>query len=312
MSQPLFTIVTITYNSSKWVRNAIESVLASGFADFEYLISDDCSTDDTWEIIQQYKDSRIRAWRNIPNLGEYPNRNKALSYATGKYLLFIDGDDILYKHTLRNLSEYVHAFPEAIMIWGVPSANIDFAVLPYQFEPNITMRLIYETTHPMAIVGFSETVFRTDVLRRSGNLPTRFAIGDTYIKKRLALEGPVLLVPMGFSFWRRSEMQASLKASQSFTGFLESFHIDLEILQQCQLQHKEILLQLVKGSFARRLLKHTIFKGRFRSFFRLFRKSGLNWVDFRYIVRRYSTPFSPATDVSQPLLNSFHFTSSQN
>ena len=73
---PLFTVATITYNSSKWVRDAIESILNSTFSDFELLISDDCSSDNTWEIIQTYQDPRITAWRNEQNLGEYANRNK--------------------------------------------------------------------------------------------------------------------------------------------------------------------------------------------------------------------------------------------
>ena len=96
MPQPLFTVATITYNSSRWVRQAIESVLASSYTDFEYIISDDCSTDDTWDIIQEYKDGRIKAWRNQTNIGEYPNRNIVLRQAKGKYFLFIDGDDLTY------------------------------------------------------------------------------------------------------------------------------------------------------------------------------------------------------------------------
>jgi glycosyltransferase involved in cell wall biosynthesis len=308
MDYPLFTIVTITYNSAKWIRDAIESVLASSYTEFEYLISDDCSGDNTWEIIQEYKDSRIKAWRNISNIGEYPNRNKALSEAKGRYLLFIDGDDILYKHTLRNLYEYIQGFPDAIMIWGVPSSKIPFAVLPYQFQPAVTMRLIYETTLPLAILGFSETVFCVATIRKIGYLPTRFAIGDTYVKKRLAMVGPVLFVPMGFAFWRRSELQASQKASRSFAGFLESFKIDLEILQQYPLEYKDILLKLVKGSFIRRLLKHTVLKGKFYLFFRLLRFSGLKWSDTTYIFKRYGSQFSPSPEISKPLLNNYHFT----
>ena len=312
MSASLFTIATITYNSEKWVRQAIESVLASSYTDFEFLIADDCSTDNTWDIIQEYNDARIRSWRNEHNIGEYPNRNKVLSEASGEYLLFLDGDDILYKHTLRNLSEYIDAFPNAIMIWGVPSANIDFAVLPYQFDPEITLRLIYETTIPLAIIGFSETVFRINDLRNVGCLPNQYAIGDTYIKKRLALEGPVLMVPMGFAFWRRSEMQASQQASKNFKGFKEAFRIDLEILEQSQLQNKDKLLQLIKGSFIRRMIKHTVLKGRFHLFFLLFKVSGLTLLDFRFVLKRYRSDFSPASAISQPLINNYHFDSFRN
>src|SRR5438105_4541179 len=95
---PLVTVITVTYNSAAYVRDAIESVLAQTYDNIEYIIGDDYSTDNTWQIIREYKDERIRAYRNEKNLGEYPNRNKAISLATGKYLIFIDGDDILYPH----------------------------------------------------------------------------------------------------------------------------------------------------------------------------------------------------------------------
>lgn len=307
METPLFTVVTVTYNSARWVRLAIESVLNSDFRDFEYIIADDCSTDDTWSIILEYKDPRIRAWRNEKNIGEYPNRNNTIRQARGRYLLFIDGDDILYKYTLRNLKEYIHAFPEAIMIWGVPSTSITFAVLPYQFEPTITMRLIYETHIPLAIIGFPETVFRVDMLKKIGYLPTKYAIGDTYIKKRLALEGPVLMVPMGFAFWRLSEEQASRRASKSFRGFLEGFEIDIEILTLSSLANKIELLQKVKGSFIRRLIKHTLFKGKLSTFFRLYRASALTFGDLRYVFKRFNNQFTPVNLISEPLQNDFHF-----
>ncbi|MFM2359364.1 MAG: hypothetical protein RLY16_1357 [Bacteroidota bacterium] len=307
-SGPLFTVVTISYNSARWIQQAIESVLASSCDDFEYIIADDCSTDNSWEIIQSYQNEHIRSWRNPTNIGEYPNRNKALAAAKGKYLLFVDGDDILMKHTLRNLSEYIQAFPDAAMIWGVSPLHIDFAVMPYLIEPEMMMRLMYETQIPLASIGFSETIFRIDTLRRVGNLPERFVVGDTYLKKRIALEEKVLLVSMGFIFWRRSENQASQIASKSHRGFIESFLIDCELLNQCTLPHKQELLLLTKASFLRRLFKHTIRKGKFALFFKLLQQSGLKWSDFRYILKRYPPPYAPVQNTAAPLMNKFNFT----
>ena len=107
MTKPFFTVITVTYNSSQFVRDAIESVLASTFTDFELIIGDDCSTDNTWDIIHEYNDSRIVKYRNEINLREYPNRNKALSMARGEWVIFIDGDDLIYKHALDFINEMV-------------------------------------------------------------------------------------------------------------------------------------------------------------------------------------------------------------
>ena len=93
--QPLVSVITVTYNSEAYVRDAIESILASSYVNFELLIQDDQSVDSTWTIIGEYKDTRIKAVRNEVNIGEYPNRNRALERVTGKYVLFIDGDDMI-------------------------------------------------------------------------------------------------------------------------------------------------------------------------------------------------------------------------
>ena len=86
MSGPLVSILTTSYNREKYIAECIESVLASAFRDYEYIVVEDCSTDRSYEIALEYakKDARIRVYRNEKNLGDYPNRNRAASYATGK------------------------------------------------------------------------------------------------------------------------------------------------------------------------------------------------------------------------------------
>ena len=116
MIAPLVTIITVTYNSSKYVRDAIEGVLAQTYTNIEYIIGDDCSTDDTWSIIREYKDPRIKAYRNETNLGEYPNRNKAILMSTGEYLLFIDGDDYIYPHGLSYYVDLITKYPQAAIM----------------------------------------------------------------------------------------------------------------------------------------------------------------------------------------------------
>ena len=72
---------------------------------FEYIIGDDCSIDNTWEIINDFNDSRIVKYRNDTNLGEYPNRNKAVTIAKGDWILFIDGDDVMASSRKRGGQE---------------------------------------------------------------------------------------------------------------------------------------------------------------------------------------------------------------
>ena len=87
-NSPFITVITVTYNSAKFVKQTIESVLAQSYKNLEYIIIDDCSTDNTWQLIQQYKDSRIIAFKNETNLREYSNRNKAIEIDKKGGILF--------------------------------------------------------------------------------------------------------------------------------------------------------------------------------------------------------------------------------
>jgi len=93
---PSVSVLMPAYNAEKYIPEAIESILNQTFADFEFIIIDDCSTDKTWEIIQEYaqKDQRIVPIRNEKNLGITGNRNLLVSLAKGKYIVWQDADDI--------------------------------------------------------------------------------------------------------------------------------------------------------------------------------------------------------------------------
>lgn len=311
VEQPLFTVATITYNSGKWVRQAIESVLNSSYTDFEYIIADDCSNDDTWEIIGLYQDVRIKAFRNEQNIREYPNRNKVLEHAKGKYILYIDGDDILYKHTLRNLSEYINAFPTSDMIWGVLTPLNKYAVLPYLFEPIQTLKLLYDYSNYIGVIGFTETLFSVEALRRAGGFNNKFAIGDIYIRKKLALTCKVLFVPLGFGYWRSTPGQASSKLSLNYRSTIEAMEIDLLILNDpsnpLSDSKKQEVENFLKSTFIRRIIRNVLFKGQIIGFFQILKQVGFRFKDVTLLLRRFKPFDEIVTDISCPLINEFNF-----
>lgn len=90
------SVITPAYNAERHIKEAIDSILLQTLSDFEFIILDDCSTDNTWEIIKQLskKDNRIIAVKNENNLGIAGNRNKGISLAKGKYIAWQDADDI--------------------------------------------------------------------------------------------------------------------------------------------------------------------------------------------------------------------------
>src|SRR5438477_13153584 len=112
-NDPLVTVAMVAYNAEDFIGEAISSILAQRFVNFELLVCDDCSTDRTWQIIAGFRDPRLRTIRNETNIGEYANRNKALHLARGEYLIYIDGDDYLYPHGLGFMVEMIERFPKA-------------------------------------------------------------------------------------------------------------------------------------------------------------------------------------------------------
>src|ERR1700730_17371732 len=98
MAEVFVSLLMTAYNREKYIGQAIESVIASTFQNWELIIVDDGSKDKTVELAREYErsDSRIKVYLNEKNLGDYPNRNQAASYARGKYIKYIDADDSLY------------------------------------------------------------------------------------------------------------------------------------------------------------------------------------------------------------------------
>ena len=108
-SKPEITVAMPAYNAAAHLREAVDSILAQSFEDFELLVVDDGSTDNTLALAQSIGDKRIRVERLPANKGRATARNMALGRARGRYLAWMDADDIAMPHRL----EVQHACLEA-------------------------------------------------------------------------------------------------------------------------------------------------------------------------------------------------------
>ncbi len=100
---PYVSVIIPTYNVASFIRKCIDSVLQQTLTNYEVLIVDDCSTDDTWHILNTYTDKRIRKWRHEINRGPGTARNTALKHAQGTWIVFLDGDDWMHPTRLETL-----------------------------------------------------------------------------------------------------------------------------------------------------------------------------------------------------------------
>lgn len=109
MNNPLVSIITPSFNCGVSIAKTIESVLSQSYTNWEMLISDDFSSDDSCKVIQAFsvRDNRIKLIKRSWNAGPAVTRNRAISSASGRYIAFLDSDDIWYPDKLEKQIEFM-------------------------------------------------------------------------------------------------------------------------------------------------------------------------------------------------------------
>lgn len=107
MNKDLVSIITPTYNCAKFIGATIESVLNQTYQNFEMIIVDDASKDNTEEVVKSFKDKRIKYIRLSKNSGPAVARNRAMEEAKGKYMAFLDSDDLWKREKLEKQINFI-------------------------------------------------------------------------------------------------------------------------------------------------------------------------------------------------------------
>lgn len=103
------SIITPTYNSLQFLEDTLESILNQTYTNWELLITDDCSTDGTWELLQKYQkqDNRIKIFRLERNSGPGVARNNSIKQAQGRFIAFCDSDDLWKSEKLEKQVKFL-------------------------------------------------------------------------------------------------------------------------------------------------------------------------------------------------------------
>lgn len=244
---PKISIITLTYNHEKFIRECIESVLSQSYSNWEQIIIDDASTDKTAEIIEQYvkKDRRIKFLRHRENFGISKladTYNEALGISTGDFIAILEGDDIWTKEKLKR---QIQAFedPDVVLAYGSAAEIRPDGVLIWIRKTIIDKRRGAKVNNPIGrslrIFYNLEDIFYTVsvMFRRSSLIDIGGFIKKDYLPLvdyptylRLTLEGKFSIVRGEIlGYWRRYkgsicfnnivEMKKGL--SRSFLDFIE-------------------------------------------------------------------------------------------
>jgi glycosyltransferase involved in cell wall biosynthesis len=257
---PLVSVLTTVYNREAYLAECIESILASTYSNFELIIVDDRSKDNSVRIANDYaaRDSRIRVFVNESNLGDYPNRNKAASLAQGKYLKYVDADDYIYPWGLDLLVTMMEQFPEAG--WGLCSLDqASDRPFPFVLDP----ASIYEYNYLGAGLFHKaplSSIIRRDVFDEAGGFALSRMTGDFEFWHRLGLVYKLLLMPHGI-VWSREHDGQEVKSRHEFIGKYEEISVKYLSSPDCPLgakERKDILRRMKKArvvQFVKALLK---------------------------------------------------------
>lgn len=171
---PFFTVIIPLYNKEKYISNAIKSILNQTFTDFEILIVNDCSTDDSVKIASKFVSEKVQIIHHEKNSGLAATRNTGIKKANSNYVAFLDADDLWKPHFLEKIFNLIQNFPEARIfgtnyeeIWEsttqLPHNNSDS--LPKDFTGYLNF---FKINIKQGIYNHGSVCFHKEVYERAG------------------------------------------------------------------------------------------------------------------------------------------------
>ena len=208
---PLISVCVPTFNASKYLRECLDSVLAQTFTDFELLIVDNHSTDETLSIVKEYaeRDHRVRIIRNKYNIGAVRNFNRCLEVARGEWIKFVFSDDLIAPRCL-----------ERMLAESKPDSSIICCRRDILFEPGtslevqkyyqqlLTIEELFHNSTKISANNFCEAVLDNRGQNFIGE-PTAVLLHQKVLRK-FGKFNPHLLVTCDIEFWTRIAIHAGM------------------------------------------------------------------------------------------------------
>jgi len=210
---PAVTLLLAVHNGGAYLREAVDSVLAQTYEDFELLVVDDASDDDSPAYLASLNDRRVRILRNTRNLGQVPSLNRGLEEARGRYVARLDADDVMLPRRLELQTAILDKEDRVALVgtwmvviddrgrrWGTSRGRID--------SYSDFVSAILADRIPF---GHPSVMFRRDVVRTLGGYDESLAPSeDKDLYRRLALERyDARVIPQPLVRYRRHEGQLS-------------------------------------------------------------------------------------------------------
>jgi glycosyltransferase involved in cell wall biosynthesis len=227
---PKVSVLIPTYNYAFCIDETLQSVLDQEYQDFEIVIIDDCSKDNTDEVVQKYlSDPRVRYYRNEVNLGLVGNWNKCLSYAKGEYLKFLCADDKFRSDLLQKFVHVMEQYPNVslvvcnkVMFGAGPSITVQLPLQNLQSGKEV----IYHTLNTKGWLGEpSSVMFRKSNLHAGPFKSGLIWLPDWEMWIRQLTTGDCYIIPEPVVYIRNHGQQLTKKVMKYFINYQEEYEL---------------------------------------------------------------------------------------
>jgi glycosyltransferase involved in cell wall biosynthesis len=226
---PKVSVLIPTYNYAHILDETIQSVLNQTFADFELIIIDDCSKDNTDEVVQKYlSDPRISYYNNPVNLGLVGNWNKCLSLAKGDYIKFLCADDKFRSDLLEKFVAVMEEFPKVSLVvcnkTMIGTSNV-MVELPFK-NLHSGREIIYHTLNTKGWLGEpSSVMFRRSNLDLGLFKKGLIWLPDWEMWIRQLTAGDCYIIPEPVVFIRNHGQQLTKKVMKNYINYFEEYEM---------------------------------------------------------------------------------------
>lgn len=232
---PKLSVGMPVYNGAEYLPETLESILKQTFSDFELVISDNASTDNTQEICQRYvaKDSRLRYFRNERNIGASDNYNAVYYHSRGEYFKWASSNDLCDKNFLQSCVDVLDSRPDAVL--AHPKTRLFETTMAdaNDYNDNLDIQDDNACTRFKAFItqvslnNIMNGVIRSAALRHSAMIKPFFS-SDVSLMAEMSLYGKFVEIPQ-YYFYRRMDPKTATKLKNA-TEVLRHYDPDLKNL----------------------------------------------------------------------------------
>lgn len=215
ISFPKVSVMIPVYNASEFIIECLESILSQDYKNIELVVSDDCSTDGTQDILKNYAgNEKVKLYLNERNLGVTTNCNQALRECTGEYICFFAGDDVMLPYKISSQVQLMESDSDASMCYHqVDVFDSESNNTLYKTESGgRTIFSFFDILEKGGLPGINSIMARKDCI--PPNLyDTRFpVVSDWLFMTEIALRGKILFIDEVYTKYRKHIGGASMKA----------------------------------------------------------------------------------------------------